>query len=99
MPKAHKPACVESSPAAAATGEKLFVTSNINFASYLRASGRLRFDRIEIHPKFSEFVFRDPDGKGTEIFREFTQTDPPVSAKAILEARGQLLIEIQRGRV
>jgi hypothetical protein len=97
MPKANLRAQVAS----AEDGEKcnLFGTSNIGFAAYLKASGRLTFERVEVHAKFSDFYFRDPLGEGPALFREFSEDNPQVSATGILEARGELLVLIQRGRL
>jgi hypothetical protein len=76
----------------------LYRTANLNFATYLHATGRLVLDHVEPHQKYSEFYFRDPGKVGPSLWTEYCTKDLQVSAKLLLETRTALLNEI-RGRV
>ena len=76
----------------------LYKTANLNFATYLCATGRLTFDHVEPHDRHSEFFFRDPQEEGPSLWTEYCTKDLQISAKLILETRTVLLNEI-RGRV
>jgi hypothetical protein len=53
----------------------LYRTANLNFATYLCATGRLTFDHVKPHEKYSEFYFRDPEEAGSSIWTEYCTKD------------------------
>jgi hypothetical protein len=75
----------------------LFCTGNLNFASYLLATERLRFDHVETQDDgFTDFYFEDPNDEGSMLARTYQRADLEVGARSLLESRVQLLREIRR---
>lgn len=75
--------------------ELLYKTTNLNFAAYLIAAGRLVFAHAMAHARHSEFYFRDPQNIGPQLLAEYLTKDVQVGARLLLEARSTLLNEIR----